>query len=295
MVKVPWIDVESGKLTVHAIDTRDSRYDLRDPRVVQERGKSTWSYLTSISYLRIARSKDGRHFDIDDGAFLYPSGNLEIFGVEDPRITAIDGAYYITYSAISPAGVGVGLAVTRDFRSVERMGMIFPPENKDVVLFPERVGGTYYALHRPVPKGVGGPEIWIAESQDLRHWGNHRHLLPLRPGQWDSTRIGAGAPPIKTPSGWLELYHGADERNRYCMGAILLDLNDPTKLLARAEQPILVPEADYERVGFFGDVVFSCGALVSRDIVKLYYGVSDTSMACAELRLSEILGALTYL
>ncbi|GGH86343.1 putative GH43/DUF377 family glycosyl hydrolase [Pullulanibacillus pueri] len=184
---------------------------------------------------------------------------------------------------------------TKDFKTVERKGMIFAPENKDVLIFPEKINGKYYALHRPVPKSVGGPEVWIAESTNLVHWGNHKHLLGLRESMWDNGRIGGGAVPIKTDKGWLELYHGADKDHRYCMGAVLLDLNDPTKVIARSNQPILEPEADYEVEGFFGNVVFSCGALLEGDKVKIYYGVADTSMAGAELSLQDILDTLVYL
>jgi predicted GH43/DUF377 family glycosyl hydrolase len=128
----------------------------------------------------------------------------------------------------------------------------------------------------------------------LLHWGNHQFLLGLREDKWDSGRIGGGAVPIKTDRGWLELYHGASEDDRYCMGAVLLDLQDPTKVIARSDTPILEPEEDYETDGFFGNVVFSCGVIVEGDIVKMYYGAADTSMACAELRLSEILDSLIY-
>jgi predicted GH43/DUF377 family glycosyl hydrolase len=294
IVKAPVFNPSTRELVIKEFDLRDPAYDVSDPRVIRERGKETWSYLTSLSYLRIARSRDGHHFTVDDGSFLFPADALETFGIEDPRITFIEGKYYITFSVVSPVGVGVGLAVTDDFVHADRLGVIFPPENKDVVLFPERIHGKYYALHRPVPKGAGAPEIWIAESDNLRYWGNHRYLMGLRPDHWDNTRIGAGAVPIKTEMGWLELYHGADEKNRYCMGAVLLDLDNPAKVLARTEQPILVPEAPYETDGFFGNVVFSCGALVDGDTVKMYYGVADTSMACAELSLREIMSALTF-
>jgi predicted GH43/DUF377 family glycosyl hydrolase len=109
---------------------------------------------------------------------------------------------------------------------------------------------------------------------------------------WDSGRIGGGAVPIKTDHGWLELYHGATTDHRYCMGAVLLDLNNPAKVIARSLMPILEPETDYEKKGFFGDVVFSCGVIVDGDVVRMYYGVADTSIACAELSLKEILDCL---
>jgi len=295
VVKAPVYDPETNELKILDFQLDDPAYDFSDPRVIRKKGSSQgFAYLTSLSYLRIARSTDGHHFSIDDKPFVYPSNELEIYGIEDPRITKIEDTYYIYFSAVSPVGVGESLVSTKDFQTTEHLGMIFAPENKDVIIFPEKINGLYYALHRPVPKSVGNPEIWIAESPDLRHWGNHRYLLGLRDGLWDNGRIGGGAVPIKTEKGWLELYHGASKDDRYCMGAVLLDLENPAKVLARTNLPIIEPEADYEVNGFFGNVVFSCGAVVVEDVVKLYYGVADTSMACAELSLREILESLTY-
>jgi predicted GH43/DUF377 family glycosyl hydrolase len=293
VVRTPVWDAAKGELRIDEFDLSGGQYDVSDPRSIREISPNGRWYLTSISYLRVARSRDGRNFTVDDEAFLFPGNALESYGVEDPRITEIDGVYYITYSAVSPFGIAVGLASTRDFVSVQRHGLILPPENKDVVLFPEAIGGHYYALHRPVPKGMGSPEIWIAKSPDLYHWGEHRPLLGLRPGKWDSRRLGGGAVPIRTPHGWLELYHAADDEDRYCMGAVLLDLDDPTRVIARSDEPIFEPEADYEIEGFYGRVVFSCGVLVEEDEVEMYYGAADTSMACAEMSLKEILDSLT--
>ncbi|MBW5447233.1 glycosidase [Cohnella sp. CFH 77786] len=273
----------------------DPRYDFSDPRVVRDVTADTgFAYLTSISYIRIARSRDGRRFTVDDEPFVYPSGPLETFGIEDPRVTRIGDTHYLYFSAVSPVGIGVSLASTEDFRTVKRHGMIFGPDNKDVLIFPEKVNGKYYALHRPTVRSVGRPEIWIAESDNLLYWGNHKHLAGLREGMWDSGRIGGGAVPFRTEKGWLELYHGATKEHRYSMGALLLDPDDPSRVIARSDRPLLEPEAEYERNGFFGEVVFSCGALVEGDTVRMYYGVADTSMACAELRVSEILDSLTY-
>ncbi|PPA69877.1 glycoside hydrolase family 130 protein [Jeotgalibacillus proteolyticus] len=293
-VKSPVFNPETNKLEILSFSLNDPRYDFSDPRVINQQGSDQFSYLTSLSYLRIARSRDGRNFTIDEDPFIYPSTNLETFGIEDPRITKIGAVYYIYFSAISKNGVGEVLVSTEDFKTYEHLGMIFAPENKDVLIFPEKINGKYYALHRPVPKSTGAPEIWIAESDNLLYWGNHRHLIGLRENKWDNGRIGGGAVPIKTEKGWLELYHGASKESRYCMGAVLLDLEDPSKVLARSDAPILEPEADYEVQGFFGNVVFSCGVLVEGDVVKMYYGVADTSMACAELSLQEILDSLVY-
>lgn len=294
-IKSPVYNVKTKELEILEFHKDDPSYDFSDPRIIREQGKEKFKYLTSISYLRIARSKDGRNFTIDDEPFIYPSNELETFGIEDPRITQMGDTYYIYFSAISPIGVGEVLVSTKDFISHEHHGMIFCPENKDVLIFPEKINGKYYALHRPVPNSNGSPEIWIAESDNLLYWGNHKHLIGLRDEMWDNGRIGGGAVPIKTEKGWLELYHGASKENRYCMGAVLLDLNDPAKVIARSHQPILEPEADYEVEGFFGNVVFSCGVILEGDVVKMYYGVADTSMACAELSLKEILDSLVYL
>lgn len=293
IVKVPIVRPESGRLEVMDLRRDDPRYDFSDPRVVRDVTSGVgFAYLTSLSYIRIARSKDGRNFSVDEAPFLYPADASESFGIEDPRVTQIGDDYYVYYSAVSPTGIGVALVSTRDFRRVERRGMIFCPDNKDVVIFPERIGGKYYALHRPTMKSTGSPEIWVAESDNLLYWGNHRHLIGLRPGMWDGGRIGGGAVPIRTSEGWLELYHGATREHRYCMGAVLLDLEDPSKVLARSDVPVLEPEMQYEREGFFGDVVFSCGVLADGDTVRMYYGVADSSMACAELSLREILAGL---
>lgn len=292
IIKCPVFNIVDNKVDIFEFHKHDLNFSFSDPRAVRLNGQEQFSFLTSLSYLRIARSRDGHHFTVDDKPFLFPETKLETFGIEDPRITEIDDTYYIVYSAVSPYGVGAALATTKDFISIERKGMIFPPENKDVVLFPEKINGKFYALHRPVPKSNGQPEIWIAESNDLLTWGNHRHLIGLRDGFWDSGRMGAGAPPIRTETGWLELYHGADKFDKYCMGAVLLDLEDPTRVIARTRHPILVPSASYEIQGFFGNVVFSCGAILEQDVVKMYYGVSDTSMACAEIALQDITDAL---
>jgi predicted GH43/DUF377 family glycosyl hydrolase len=295
IVKAPVYNSATNAIDLIELMTDDKRFDFTDPRVIRDVTlRSGFAYLTSISYIRIARSKDGRRFTIDNKPFIYPSGGLESFGIEDPRVTQIGDTYYIYYSAVSPVGIGDSMVSTKDFVDVTHHGMIFCPDNKDVLIFPEKVNGKYYALHRPTLKSIGSPEIWIAESENLIHWGNHKHLIGLRKAAWDCGRIGGGAVPIRTDKGWLELYHGASMEHRYCMGAVLLDLNDPTKVIARSDKPILEPEADYEKNGFFGDVVFSCGVLVEGDTVIMYYGVADTSMACAELSLQEILDSLTY-
>jgi len=286
---VPIYDVDTNQVAIKTFDTRDPAYDFSDPRGIK--GPTGW-YLTSLSHLRIARSHDGIHFDIDKTPALFPANSYEIYGLEDSRISLINGRYYINYTAVSRFGTATALASTADFASFQRHGIIFPPDNKDVTIFPEPIQGTYYALHRPSTSGLGRPEIWMAESPDLICWGNHRRIMGLRDDMWDNERIGGSAVPFRVEQGWLEIYHGADMNHRYCLGAVLLDTNEPWKVLARSQQPILEPETPYEREGFFGNVVFSCGALYEGGMVKIYYGVADTSMAYAEISLESILQGL---
>ncbi|HBM81553.1 MAG: glycoside hydrolase family 130 protein [Clostridiales bacterium] len=245
-------------------------------------------YLTSISHLQVARSKDGVHFKIDNYPFMIPENEYEAFGIEDARISYIGGHYYITYSATSCRGTVVGLAMTDDFSSVKRVGILFQPDNKDTVLFNDKINGKYYALHRPSSSAFAKPGMWLAESPDLRCFGMHRFVAGVRPGKWDCARIGAGAPPFMTEKGWVEFYHGATEQNRYCMGVMLLDKNQPWKVLARSEYPLIEPEYPYELDGFFGNVIFGCGATLKNGFVNLYYGASDESVAMVSMTVQDI-------
>lgn len=292
IVKATIYNAEEGKTEVLEFNKNDMDYNFDDSRLIKHVSNlNGFKCLTSLSYLRIARSKDGVNFKVDEEPFIYPSNASETFGVEDARISKIDDTYYITYTAVSPDGVGEAMVSTKDFKNKKYHGMIFAPENKDVILFPEKINGKYYALHRPSLKSVGDFNIWIAESENLNHWGNHKLLLKVNEDNWDSGRIGAGLTPIKTEKGWLEIYHGATKDHRYCMGAVLLDLNDPTKVIARTEKPIIEPKEEYERNGFFGGVVFGCGHVMKDNIITMYYGVSDTSMACGTMKLEDVLEA----
>lgn len=279
-------DVTKADFVVKDFSKETGENDFSDPRLIKTPGGT---YLTSISHLKLARSKDGIGFDIENPPAITPANDYETFGLEDPRISLIDGTYYVTYAAVSPLGVTTCLASTKDFRSFQRHGVIFCPENKDVALFPERINGRYYALHRPDSPLFKRNETWLAESSDLFCWGNHRYLIGSRAGSWDEVKTGAGAVPFRIEAGWLEIYHGADQNNRYCLGAVLLDSHEPWKVIARSEKPVLEPQADYECKGFFGDVVFSCGLLYEDDKLKIYYGAADATICYAELPLEYVL------
>ncbi len=277
--------------------------DLSDPRTIRYRnaagafvpGQDEFTdYLSHISHLRLARSSDGIRFAIEDQPALTASSKLEEYGVEDPRITLIDGVYHITYVAVSRLGIVTCRLATKDFRTFERHGAIMHPDQKDVVLFPEKIGGKYMALTRPMPGSFGRVlGIWLAESPDLVHWGNHRPVAGPRHGMWDEMRVGASLVPIRVDGGWLELYHGADRNNRYGMGALMLDAGDPSKILARTPKPLMVPEAPYEHDGFLHDVVFPTGHTdLGEGCIRIYYGAADTSLCAADVDLEDVLSAL---
>ncbi len=280
-----------GSLRILEFEKNDPQLDLSDARIINYKGDT---YLTTISHLRLVCSDDNIHFyePTDRPTRIVGHGPLETFGIEDCRVSLIEGVYHLTYTQVSENGVGVGLMRTRDWRTFDRPGMILPPHNKDCCLFEEQINGKYYCLHRPSSVFVGGNYIWLASSPDMLHWGDHHCLLRTREGMWDSARVGAGAAPIRTEAGWLQIYHGADANHRYALGAVLLDLHDPSVVLARSETPLLEPVADYEMRGFFGNVVFTNGHLINGDEITMYYGASDEVICGAKLSIEDILSQL---
>jgi beta-1,2-mannobiose phosphorylase / 1,2-beta-oligomannan phosphorylase len=286
MISFPVMDA-GDRITIKSFRKDEPGLDLSDPRIIVYQEQY---YLTTLSYLRLVYSADGKNFrESADYPPIFGKGPSEAFGIEDCRVTQIGDKYYLTYTKVSSSGVGVGLMVTADWKHFARKGMIFPPHNKDCALFEEKINGKYYALHRPSSPELGGNYIWLAESPDLEHWGNHTCLALTRKNKWDSARIGAGASPIKTPDGWLVIFHGANQDSRYCLGALLLDLNDPSKVTGRSDVPVMEPVMEYEKTGFFGNVVFTNGHLVEGDTITLYYGASDEVICAAELSVKEIL------
>lgn len=279
--------------------TPDDQVEPLDPRVVRRKADGLIR-LTFLSHLRVVRLGAGRGIvaPAEPTAEFWPDSPWEEFGVEDPRITRIDDRFWITYVAVSRHGAATALASTTDFRSFQRHGIIFCVENKDVVLFPERIGGAHVALHRPnAATPFTRPEIWIAQSADLIHWGGHQPLS-WNPGVWETGRVGAGPPPIRVDDGWLEIYHGnrkpsaPGEVGVYSAGALLLDPDEPSRVLKRTPRPFFVPGADFEKNGFVSEVVFPTGIVVEGDNLLLYYGAADSRVAVAEFSLRELLDAL---
>jgi predicted GH43/DUF377 family glycosyl hydrolase/glycosyltransferase involved in cell wall biosynthesis len=275
--------------------------DLGDPRTIRYRNRSggvtmtpddSGDFLTQMSHLRVARSPDGVHFTVDAQPAVVPANRLEEYGCEDPRATLIDGVWHVTYVSVSRLGITTSRLTTTDFRSFERHGVMFLPDHKDVVLFPERVGGRYVAFTRPMPHSFGRVlGMWIAFSDDLVSWGGHRPLALPRPGCWDDLRTGAGTTPFRVPEGWLEIYHGVDHNSRYALGGLLLDAEDPSRVIARSPEPILAPIAPYEHEGLLADVVFSCGHVALDDTgkhIRVYYGAADSCLAAADMQVRDI-------
>jgi len=252
--------------------------------------------LEGYSFFALARSRDGLHFEVEPEPCMVPAeaGAWKVWeerGIEDPRLTAIDGTFYVMYTAVGRHGYRIALARTDDLHHYERVAAISGPGNKDGVLFPQKVGGLYARLDRPFGNGVGC--VWVSYSPDLIHWGKGECVFCPRSRFWDSYRIGASAPPIRTDRGWLEIYHGVKMTSAgpiYRIGTVMLDLDNPAKVLGRCLAPLLSPREEYERIGDVGNVVFACGAIVEDDgEVKVYYGAADTAICVATGSLDEII------
>ena len=262
-------------------------------------------YLSRIGY---ASSSDGYVFSRRDGIAFDPTLNYEKYGIEDPRLSEIDGQVYITYVVLPDRPkkgpmVSTALATTRDYSKFERLGIITNEgmDNKDVVLFPTRMGSkntinsekmTYFCLHRPSSwvgnvYGIDKPSIWIGEGTTLTSF--ETHTLLMKPEQkWEELKIGAGCPPVRTKYGWLVIYHGVSADRTYSAGAALLDLEDPYKIICRSKEPILVPTTQYEKYGDVNNVVFPTGACIINGELFVYYGGADKVCCVATAKISDL-------
>ncbi len=252
--------------------------------------------LNGRSILGIAVSNDGYTFEVNDEPFMIPSTEgifkeYEAYGVEDPRITFMDGEYLITYSAYSRHGVRIGLAKTKDFKSIERVSLITESDYRNVVIFPDKFGGLYARLDRPHSE-ISPWSIWISYSPDLKFWGESKLIMKPLQYHWDEMKIGPGAPPIKTSRGWLSIYHGVFptmDGSVYRLGVALHDLEDPSKIIAVGDEWILQPEEVYEITGYVHNVVFTCGAIPEDDgSVKIYWGGADKVMCMGTANLEDL-------
>lgn len=316
-----------GELTIDWLGCDETDAES-DPRTYISRIDGSLR-LRFISHLRVFTSRDGIHIDnIDEAQQIMPRGEYETYGIEDPRITVINGqsvgrsggasggssggasggtsggTAYITYVVVSGHGVATALMSTTDFVSFHRHGIIFCPDNKDVVLFPEKILGDYVALHRPMPSmKFSPPRVWLARSPDLYHWGAHVELLDttgadVTGGGQHRDRIGGGTPPLRTERGWMTLYHGSDKKpgqagvGRYTAGALLLDSENPSKVISRTPEPIMVPTEPYEREGFVNNVVFPTAVVEQDDQYLVYGGAADENLTVVGYEKRALLATL---
>ncbi|TLX70761.1 glycosidase [Labilibacter sediminis] len=252
--------------------------------------------LNGRSILGKATSTDGYSFKVEDEPFMIPSTHgefkeYEAYGIEDPRIAFIDHEYLITYSAYSKHGVRIGLAKTKDFKTIERFSLITEADYRNVVIFPEKINGLYARLDRPHSE-ISPWSIWISYSPDLKFWGESKLIMKPVQYHWDEMKIGPGATPIKTPRGWLNIYHGVFptmDGSVYRLGVALHDFKDPSKIIAVGDEWILQPEEQYELVGYVHNVVFCCGAIPEDDgSVKIYWGGADTVMCVGTANIESL-------
>jgi predicted GH43/DUF377 family glycosyl hydrolase len=216
-----------------------------------------------------------------------PRGILESKGCEDPRLVHLDNRFYMTYTSYSMKGPKVSIASTNNFFQWERFGAVLPDmDNKDAVLFPEKVKGKYVMFHRPM---TPPRSIWIAYSEDLIRWHGSKMVMSPIKGRWDGVGIGSGCPPVKTEKGWLLIYHGIDELGVYRLGVALLDQEDPSSLIGRYAEPVLEPEEDYELHGEVNEVVFAAGICEIEDKYYIYYGAADKVVCGASVEKEALL------
>jgi beta-1,4-mannooligosaccharide/beta-1,4-mannosyl-N-acetylglucosamine phosphorylase len=261
----------------------------------------------ALTDLGLAFSDDGVRWEVqDEPCFRYESD--EIIRAYDPRLTVIDGRCYMCFAVDTHHGVCGGIAVTDDFQDFAILSTT-TPDNRNMVLFDRTIGDMYVRLERPFPvysRGGGDRfDIWISESPDLVYWGNPRLLLAVEDVPFANDKIGPGAPPVRTEKGWLTTFHAVDLdpsrgvngwedrpwRKRYTAGIMLLDLQDPSKVVGMCETPLLAPEAPYETAGGYrNDVIFPGGMILEDDgEVKIYYGAADTVECLATASVRDLL------
>jgi len=266
------------------IASDDPNFDFSDCRVIRNHEQN---YLSSISHFRVGYSNDGIHFKFDEAPIL-PSSIYEEYGIEDPRITFINNRYYITYTAVSTHGINVALMVTDDFKTFEHLGNIFPFDNKDCVIFPQKIGDYYYAYHRPSKSDFGKLDIWLARSTNLIHWGEHKVMPEARTSYGNNVRFGAGAVPFLTTRGWVIIYHCADKKHHYHLTAMLVNKDDPSKVLMKSKAPLIEPSEPYDKNGFVPEVIFTCGLINDEKGICVYYGAGDQQIASCRLTYEEL-------
>lgn len=252
-----------------------------------------------LNYIGHATSQNGVDFTRNDKFILGPIENsVEQRGCEDPRVTKIDDTYYMLYTGFGnryPGDFSICMASSKDLINWDRQGVVLDESNKDAALFPDKIDGEYVLLHRRPP------HIWISFSKDLKNWERHQILAKVDPdSEWENCKIGIAGPPLKTEKGYVLIYHGVSEKEtnfgergdykQYALGIMLLDLKDPTKVIYRQKEPILIPELIWEKEGgYVPNVVFSCGQVIMNDDLYVYYAGADKDLGIAICPMDEIM------
>lgn len=269
---------------------------------------SRFEALNKKQMIWTSRSDDGIHFTPDsepvkivckpeeqklfDEVTLANSGHL-IGSWYDPRICPVEGEYYVVYCVGGDFGCRIAIGKTEDFKTIEHISFPLHINNRNAVLFPEKINGEYVMLHRPQCNDQSG-DIWITSSPDLKYWGPC-HVIAKPQNYWENRKIGPAAPPIKTDKGWLTVYHGVFPNCNgvnYGGGVTMLDLDDPSKVIGRCKDPILSVKELYEMVGQVPNVVFP-GAIIPEEdgTVKIYYGGADYVQCVAFAKLDDLIDA----
>lgn len=256
--------------------------------------------------LGLAYSEDGVKWKVEPRPISLKLEGEDFIRIYDPRLNLIEGKLYITFAVDTWHGIRAGIATTEDFEHFELIHLS-TPDNRNVVLFPEKMAGMYARLERPFPVygrlGLERFDIWISFSPDLKYWGESQLLLGVENVPFANLKIGPGAPPIKTDVGWLVIFHAVDtdpsrgkngweERwtKRYTAGIMLLDLKNPSKILGIYKHPLIVPEEEYEtKNGYRNNVVFPTAAILEGEEVKIYYGAADTSICLATAKIQDLI------
>ena len=308
--EIPWQEKPKGNNTpvwryaANPIFKRNPQHDILrifNSSVTEFGGKFVGVFrgetAVSVPSLYFGQSDDGIHWNLDKERIVLDGVNGEKSNYAyDPRLVQIGDTYYMVWCTDFCGGPSLAIAHTKDFKNYERLANGFLPCNRNGVLFPECIEGNYYMLSRPSDTGhTAFGDIYISESKDLVYWGNHKCLMKNFPNgeSWSSLKIGGGPTPIKTSEGWLMIYHGVIGNCNgyvYSMGAALLDINEPSKVIARSRKFLLTPEEWYEERGFVPNVIFPCGALTASDgRIAIYYGAADTYLALAFTTIDEII------
>ena len=243
------------------------------------------SFGEYINVLGYASSTDLIHWDRLSEPILRNDVPQELRGPEDPRIVELEGKFYMTYTGFGNRFVGdnrICLATSQDLIHWERQGVVMDGPNKNSAFFPEKIGGRYCLFHRQQP------HIWICYSEDQKTWTDHQIVLSPIPGSWSDNRVGIAGPAVRVDDGWLLIFHGVDINNQYRLGIALLDHDNPARVLARQEAPIIEPELDWEINGYIPNVIFSCATILKDDRIWCIYGGADTVIGVAYVDLKDV-------